>query len=148
MLRMALDFSVLMCQAPKTCTRKCISEILLAFFLCAHPPFETVSVIAHICNRTLRSSRICSERSSVFVFFCHLPKIYISSHNHICHCGILWWAKSGTNCGDHAEYAWTLHTVFRMHRCQWFLLSHYHKLWFIGIVARRQRDMITQSSGT
>ena len=29
-----------------------------------------------------------------------------------------------------------------------FLLSHYHKLWFIGIVAWRQRDMITQSSGT
>lgn len=28
-----------------------------------------------------------------------------------------------------------------------FLLSHYHKLWFIAIVARLQQDTITQSSG-
>lgn len=148
MLRMALDFSVLMCQAPKTCTRKCISEILLAFFLCAHPPFETVSVIAHICNRTLRSSRICSERSSVFVFFViylRFTSLHIITYVTVEFC-------------DEQSLEQTAVTMLNMHeRCtpcsgcigvNDFLLSHYHKLWFIGIVARRQRDMITQSSGT
>lgn len=32
------------------------------FHLWHHPPFETISVIAHICNHTPRPSWICSER--------------------------------------------------------------------------------------
>lgn len=92
----------------------------------------------HLRSHTKVICLICKERSSAF---CRLLQIYIFSH-------MSPWKFSD----EHSEVSvltmHECHTLFPMHRCQWFSSCHYHKLWFIGIVARLQRYMITQSSGT
>lgn len=103
---------------------------LTHFHLQQKSPFEAVSVIAHICSRTLWGHLRCTHPRSI---------TYVSVEF----------------CEQSAEQ--TEMSALNMHECRItgsrcigvgdFLPSHYHKLLFIAIVARRWCDVITQSCG-